>query len=585
MLRSERLMMGDPVPLAPPVPLWARFPWRQLAAIFSGLILASAFPPFGSWQGAWFGLVPLLLAVLCTALAGPGPETADRKNTPVLSKRAVLRQSFLLGGLAGAVFWLITLSWLLRLFETSPAPAVLIVLGWLLLAGYCALYMGAFTMTFAWVVGLIGVGKLWRTLLLTVGIPVLWVGFEYGRSVLFGGFPWNLLGVSQYKAPALIQIAAWVGVPGVSAMMALLNAGVVFTVLRYLPGHREEHYRPHIELFLGLMVTAFCFRFGYVAMREYQPPTGQLVVTAVQPAIPQIKKWTDEQVDRIHATLRNMTEAAVTGSPKPDLVVWPETATPFCVTAEGASQDLVRDLCRHGVPILVGSMDVVQTNDTVQCFNSSFLFDKTGRVVARYDKQHLVPFGEYIPFSGLIPLLARLAPMGWNCSAGNEPTIFRIGNPVTPFACLICFEDVMAGLSRSAVRRGARLLINQTNDAWFDRSAGPEQHLSHCVFRSIENRVPSLRVANSGITCLIEPTGIIVAPTDNDFSRLPTPVLREWTVSIPSETMTLTPYSRYGDWRFAIPCAIVTALCLIGTLMAIRREPGSAGKEVERQHE
>lgn len=566
-------MMGDPVPLAPPASRWARFPWKPLAAILSGLVLACAFPPFESWQGAWFGLVPLLMAVLYTALAGRVPETAGAKGVPVLSKRAVLWQSFRLGILAGAVFWLITLSWLLRLLETSPAPAVLIVAGWLLLAGYCALYMGAFAMTFAWVVGVIGVGRLWRTLLLTVGIAILWVGFEYGRSVLFGGFPWNLLGVSQYKAPALIQIAAWVGVPGVSGMMALLNAGIVFTVLRYLPGHREEHYRPHIELFMGLMVTAFCFRLGYMAIREYQWPPGQFVVTAVQPAIPQIKKWTDEQVDRIHTTLRNMTEAAVMGDQKPDLVVWPETATPFCVTAEGESQDLVRDLSRHGVPMLVGSMDVVQTNDASQCFNSSFLFDKTGRVVARYDKQHLVPFGEYIPFSGLIPWLAQLAPMGWNCSAGAEATIFKVGDPVTSFACLICFEDVMAGLSRMAVRRGARLLINQTNDAWFDRSAGPEQHLSHCVFRSVENRVPALRVANSGITCLIEPSGMIVAPTENDGGRLPTPVLREWHVYIPPQNMTLTPYSRYGDWRFAIPCAVVTALCFVGTLMAIRREP------------
>ncbi len=578
-------MRGDSVPLAIPVRGWARLPWKPLAAIFSGLILAWAFPPFESWQGAWFGLVPLLLAVLCTALAGRVPDTAGVNGVPLLSKRAVLRQSFQLGFLAGVVFWLVTLSWLLRLFETSPAPAVLIVSGWLLLAGYCALYMGGFAMTFAWVAGLIGVGKLWRTLLLTLVVPILWVGFEQGRSVLFGGYPWNLLGVSQYKAPALIQIAAWVGVPGVSAMVALLNAGIAFTVLRYLPGHREEHYRPNIELFIGLMVTAFSFRLGYTTLRENQPPPGQFVVTAVQPAIPQIKKWTDEQVDRIHTTLRNMTEAAVARNPKPDLVVWPETATPFCVTDEGDSQDLVRDLSRHGVPLLVGSMDVVQSNDTLRCFNSSFLFDKTGRVVARYDKQHLVPFGEYIPFSGLIPWLARLAPMGWNCSAGHEASLFSVGNPATSFACLICFEDVMAGLSRAAVRRGARLLINQTNDAWFDRSAGPEQHLSHCVFRSVENRVPILRVANSGITCLIEPTGMIVAPTENAFSRLPTPVLREWTVFIPPANMTMTPYSRHGDWRFAIPCAMVTVLCLIGTLMAIRWERGFTGKELERQHE
>jgi apolipoprotein N-acyltransferase len=584
MLRSERLIMGAKLQSESPLRNWSRLPWKVPAAIVSGAMLAGAYPPFESWQGAWFGLVPLLLAVLITALAGRPPESAAEEGRLVIPRGNVIRQSFRLGFISGAVFWLVTLSWLLSLVRTSPAPAVLIVLGWLLLAGYCALYMGAFAMTLAWAVGAVGVGKLWRTLLLTFGIVVFWVGFEYGRSVLFGGYPWNLLGVSQYKVTAFIQIAVWVGVPGVSAMVALLNAGIVFTILRYLPGYREAQYRPHFELFVGLMVVAFCFRFGFMTIRNYPSQPGRLVVTAVQPAIPQITKWTDEHVDRIHSTLRNMTEAAVGGEQKPDMVVWPETATPLCVTQEGDSQDLVRDLSRHGVPLLVGSMDVEVTNNTMRCFNSSFLFDEKGQLVARYDKQHLVPFGEYIPLSGFIPWLARLAPMGWNCSAGTEATIFKVGTPPTLFACLICFEDVMADLSRAAVRRGARLLINQTNDAWFDGSAGPEQHLSHCVFRCVENRVPALRVANSGVTCLIEPTGTVVEPTENSFGLIPTPALREWTLSVPAADMPLTPYAKYGDRYFAIPCAAVTALCFAAALMAIRRERRSSVDEVETKH-
>jgi apolipoprotein N-acyltransferase len=280
-----------------------------------------------------------------------------------------------------------------------------------------------------------------------------------------------------------------------------------------------------------------------------------------------------------------MTEAAVAGEQKPDLVVWPETATPLCVTVEGDSQDLVRDLGRQGVPLLVGSMDVVQTNGAWQCFNASFLFDKTGQMVARYNKQHLVPFGEYVPLSGLIPWLARLAPMGWNCSAGTESTVFRVGTPEVPFACLICFEDIMPWLSRAAVLRGARLLINQTNDAWFDRSAGPEQHLSHCVFRCVENRVPALRVANSGISCLIEPSGEVVAPTENDWNQLPTPVLREWTIFVPADTMPLTPYSRYGDRRFAMPCAVITLLCFVLALAVLWTEHRSSRRALEMKHE
>jgi apolipoprotein N-acyltransferase len=543
--------------------------WRVGAALTSGALMVSAFPPFSVWQNVWMGLVPLLLAVITVAAPVGTRAQAGTGTQPV--SRSYLGSSFRLGFLAGVVFWLISLSWLLCLFDTSPAPAALIVLGWVLLAAYCALFWGGFTLTLAWCVRHVGVEQGWRTLLLTPGVALLWIGFEYGRGVLFGGFPWNPLGVSQYKLLALIQCAEWVGVPGVSGLIVLLNAGVAFTILRYLPGYREGRYRPHIELFVGLMTVALCMRSGFFQVRAHTPPSGGFVITAVQPAIAQVKKWTDEHIDAIHTVLRSMTEAAVSGQNRPDLVVWPETATPLCVTMEGESQDLVRDLGRHGVPLLVGSMDVTETNGELLCYNSSFLFDGTGRLAGRYDKQHLVPFGETVPLSGVFPWLGRFAPMGWNCLAGRDSTLLRTGTPPVIFSCLICFEDIMSGLSRTAVRRGARLLINQTNDAWFDGSAGPEQHMSHCVFRCIENRVPAVRVANSGVTCLIEPTGAVVGATENGRGRKPGPALLSWDVAVPPASQPLTLYARHGDWLLAIPCAMVTTVCFILALAAVRR--------------
>ena len=570
--------MDAAVPSQNPIGRWSRFLWKPVAAVASGVLLALAFPPFESMQAAWFALVPLLLAVLCSVVPVV-PATGDEpKGSAVAKGSDSLREAFRLGFLTGAIFWLVSLSWLLRLLETSPAPAALILVAWLLLALYCALYLGGFALTLAWVVRKVGVGSLWRTIPLALLIPVLWVGFEYARSVVFGGFPWNALGVSQYANLMLIQCAQWVGVPGVSGVVALLNAGITFTILRHLPGRRWPTYRPHVELFVGLMVVAFCFRFGFTLIRAYTPGPGTFMVTAVQPAIPQVKKWTEQEVDHVHATLRSMTEAAVSYGRKPGLVVWPETATPMCVTSEGESQDLVRDLCRRGVPLLVGSVDEVATNNETQYRNTSFLFDATGNVVTRYDKQHLVPFGEYIPLSGLFPWLATLAPMGWNCSPGREATVFHVGTPPTPFSAMICFEDTMAGICRAFVRRGARLLVNQTNDAWFDRSAGPAQHLSQCVFRSVENRVPMVRVANSGITCLIQPTGAIVAPTENGWGQTPVAVLQSWMVAIPPAEMPLTCYTRHGDRVFAIPCAAVAALCGMFALAAVRRKTTAAGQ-------
>jgi apolipoprotein N-acyltransferase len=563
--------MEAAVQSATPAGAMARFPWKIVAAVGSGLLLAAAFPPFGCAQLAWCALVPLLLALIRVAAAEPRQDSDETITPNGRNGLAYLREAFRLGYVCGAIFWLIGLSWLLRLLSTSPAPAVLILAGWLLLAAYCALYPALFAITAAWTIRGVGVKSWWQTLLLLLLLPVLWTGFDYLRAVLFGGFPWNELGVSQYASVLLIQCAEWVGVSGVTAMLALMNAAIALTVLRYLPPRQEGGYRPHVELFVGLMTTAFCIRVGFGQLREHVPESGTFRVAAVQPAIPQIKKWTEDEMDRIHTTLRHMTEAAVAGEEQPDLVIWPETATPLCVTEEGASQDLVRDLCRNGVPLLVGSMDVQDTNGTWRCFNSSFLFDGSGRVVTRYDKQHLVPFGEYIPLSGPLPWLAHLAPMGWNCIAGREATVFKAGPGAATFSCLICFEDIMPGLSRAAVRRGARLLINQTNDAWFDRTAGPLQHLSHSVFRCVENRVPLVRVANSGITCLIEPNGAVRDPTENSYADPPGPALRRWLVYAPPAEMPLTFYARYGDRLLALPCGGVAAVGLGFALAAAWR--------------
>ncbi|MEI6514377.1 MAG: apolipoprotein N-acyltransferase, partial [bacterium] len=156
--------------------------------MLSGLLLVLAFPPFESAQLAWVALIPLLLALLHQWNGG-------------------LAVAFRLGFVTGLVFWLATMSWMLRLFETSPAPLPLIVVGWGLLAAYCALYLGAFAMTVVWAARKIGVGKLWQNLLLTLLIPVFWAGGEIVRSYFLTGFPWDLLAISQFRSVALIQSA------------------------------------------------------------------------------------------------------------------------------------------------------------------------------------------------------------------------------------------------------------------------------------------------------------------------------------------------------------------------------------------
>ena len=556
--------------------------WGHAGAVATGLLLAVAYPPFEDWQTAWGALVPLLLVLLRRAEMWRTGSSGNQGEATILDgetrsaasggMRELLRQAFRTGYLAGAVFWLISLAWLLTLFKTSPAPAVLILAGYLGLAAYCALFMGGFAMTVSWAAATLGTEKVWKTLLLTPMIAVIGVAFEYGRGVILGGFPWNTLGVSQFRNIVLIQSAEWTGVAGVSALILLVNAGAAMTILRYLPGRASRVYRPHIELFIGLAVTALVFRSGIGMVRENTPTFATLSVAAVQPGIPQTLKWDQTVVDENHATLRRLTEDAFDVDPKPDLVVWPETSTPYPVNTEGESQDLVKDLTRSGVPLLVGSMVLAGDERAMECFNSSLLIDGTGKFIGRYDKQHLVPFGEYIPLSGVMPFLARLAPMGWNCTAGKEATILRVGEPATPFSVLICFEDIMSQLARKAALAGAAMLVNQTNDAWFDGSAGPVQHLSHCVFRAVETRLPVIRVANTGITCLIQPSGRIDGETGNSRRETPKSQVCRWFVSALPSAGEGTLYMRYGDWMLAIPCAIVGGICFVLAFVAARRK-------------
>ncbi len=527
--------------------------WRTAAAVASGLLLAAAFPPFEAAGLAWVALVPLLLALI-----GVSPREGAR-----------------LGWIAGLTFWVIGLGWMLRLLETSPAPFLLVLLGWGLLVAYCAAYVAAFGLIFAWLAATIGTTRFWQTLLLMGLATATWVGGEYARGILGGGFPWNGLGVSQFRNLGLIQCAAWGGVAAVSAVLVLANAGIAFTVRRYLPGPGRQAYRPHIELFAGLLATLLCYRFGFTSMREYAALPTTLEIAAVQPAIAQMKKWDEGESQRILARLRTLTDEAAEAEPKPDLIVWPETATPDCVTVEGESQALVKDMARHGVPLLVGTMDVIDNGrDDLLCYNAAILFDAHGRPAGRYDKQHLVPFGEYVPLSGLIPALAKLAPMGWNCSAGHSSTVLEVGKPPVPFSCLICFEDILPDLARTAVRKGARLLINQSNDAWFDRTGGPLQHASHSVFRAVENRVSLVRVTNSGITCLIEPNGALEEETANAWGLTPGPLVRRLSVGVPGPEWKPTFYTRHGDLPFAVPCAGIAALGFVLALAACRREKG-----------
>jgi apolipoprotein N-acyltransferase len=451
-------------------------------SLLSGILLALSFPGYGNSSLAFIGLVPLMFAV----------QSASGKKAA------------LLGLLAGFIFFMLSMGWLHNLTGTVAGVALKAsaLLGYAVLSLYCALYFIPIAITVSICVKHWGVRAFRSNVRLMFSASMVWVAAEYLRSFLFTGFPWNSLGVSQYASPVLIQIADWGGVYIVSACIVWMNTALFITLSQYIGGIRARHYRPHGELMLGLLPVALSVAYGLHILFNPPEPQKPVQVVLVQPNIPQTEKWDREKDQQIRNTLEVLTETAarIDGT---DLIVWPETALPDFVRVSAPSQDLVGRMVELGFPLLVGSMDLGYSESTRVYYNSSILFGTNGAAIAKYDKQHLVPFGEYVPFPAL---MKKFTPIEVDFAAGRESTLVPLEGKA-PFSVLICFEDIVAPLSVKAVRNGARWLVNQTNDAWFDPGAQSEQHLAHAVFRCIENRIPMARCCNTGITCTIDAFG------------------------------------------------------------------------------
>jgi len=333
------------------------------------------------------------------------------------------------------------------------------------------------------------------------------------------------------------------------------------TLIRYIECRGRWGRRPHPELLIGFALLAGAFALGWQAWGRPAPPGHVLRAAVVQTDIPQDEKWDRAKIELIYGRLRELTSGALLTAPH--LVIWPETALPDDVRFSPASYDLVADLATNGVPLLVGSMD---TDDQPGAreptyYNSTFLFDADGSIIGEYRKRHLVPFGEYVPLRNLLPFLKAMTPIQASFTGGHTSTVLRLPGAPVPFGALICFEDTVAALAREAVHNGARLLINQTNDAWFDPWWAQWQHMTHSILRAVENGVPVIRCANSGVSCFIDARGRVVHRLDR-HGQVRFPGFTTGEVAVPGEAFQPTFYTRHGD-VFAGTClALVAAVGL-----------------------
>ncbi|WP_298268210.1 apolipoprotein N-acyltransferase [Geobacter sp.] len=482
-----------------------------LMALLSGVLLALSFPTPGLSILAWVAFVPLLLA-------------CGRKDP---------RKAFRLGLVTGLSAYAGILYWINIVVTTyGKLPWGVSLCLFSLLVAYLALYPAV-------VACLMRRGEE-RGISLLVSFPLLWVGLEYVRAFVLTGFPWASLGYSQYKVLPLIQIADVTGVYGLSFLIAFANA-VFYRIIRGFVGKERAPYPLKSVVLLFVLMAA---TLGYGFNRLHRPENGTpFTVALLQGNIDQNIKWDPAfQEATVSIYERLSRKACVTGPV--DLVVWPESAAPFYFQDEERYASRIRNLAKELKSCeVVGSPAYVKDDAGVKYLNSAFLLSPWGEVVGRSDKIHLVPFGEYVPMANLLPFVNKLVAGIGDFSPGARIASLSTGKG--RIGILVCFEGIFPELSRAYVRAGSRLLVNITNDAWFGRSSAPYQHLSMTVFRAVENRVPLVRAANTGITSIIDSKGHI-----RGMTPLFTEAVLNGEVKLGGEE---TLYTRFGDF-FAIIC-------------------------------
>ncbi len=484
----------------------------------SGLLGALAFPAVDWWLGAWLFLIPAFVAALSRPVRG---ALAD-------------------GWLLGTVFFVVLLRWLdhtFRHYSAIPWP-----LSWLpivALAAYCGLYVGLVASAAAWIAPRLGAG--WAL----TAIPPLWVAGEWLRGRLMGGFPWGLIGYSQHAVLPVIQIAEFAGVYGVSflivAVAAALTGALILGWRRTLPGGAAT-----------AALLAAALGFGWSVSSSGTADNARVPVAVIQPSVEQSLKWDPVHQAEILDRYERLTREAAAG--RPAVVLWPETAAAFFLRGDPILLARLTALSAElRVPLLVGSVDR-RDGPRGAFLNSAFLL--TGRgIVAKYDKIHLVPFGEYVPLSGLIGFVRSWAEFISDFGAGQTRTVFPL--PGAPFGAVICYEVIFPELFREFVAGGAAFMVNITNDAWFGETSGPWQHLGMLPLRAVENRVAIARAANTGVSAFVDADGRIsgLIPLEERG------VLRR----VVALRRRATLYTRFGDW-FAFGCLGASAAVLGCTL-------------------
>ncbi|MBW2317321.1 MAG: apolipoprotein N-acyltransferase [Deltaproteobacteria bacterium] len=492
-----------------------------MLALISGLLLTASFPKLNWNYFAWIAFVPLFCSI------------RNKRSGP----------SFKLGFLAGIAHYVTLLYWIAGVMKTYghlSTPVSWSIL--LLLVIYLSLYLASFAALVSSIINRPNRSPMWVWL-----APFLWVGLEYIRATVLSGFPWENLGYSQYNLLPLIQISDMFGVYGLSALIIAANL-VLFNIWNDFSEKRTIPWKPIV--FLGLLIVG-SLSYGTWRIKQVEITTKiapKQTVALIQGNIDQSKKWVESFQGQTVKRYKDLTGRALKNHP--DIVVWPETALPFYfLDDQFMTKQVVEFIRTTKSHFVIGSPSFRKEKKRVHYYNSAYLLGPAGNVLGKYDKVHLVPYGEYIPFKRFFPFLGKIVESVGNFESGKKGQVLSMNSGQV--GILICFEVIFPELARTMTQNGAQFLVNITNDAWFGTSSAPYQHLSMAVFRAIETRRAVARAANTGISAFISPTGRI-------FSQ--TPLFKK---AICSHSLPLmnqrTFYVSYG-YLFARLCAIMLFL-------------------------
>ncbi|MGE0042955.1 MAG: apolipoprotein N-acyltransferase [Vicinamibacterales bacterium] len=481
-------------------------------ALLSGALLALSFPRYGHGVVAFVALTPLFVAL------------SGWRGRPGVCPGVPTRRGFSLGLMTGAVHFAGTVYWTGATVSTFGGlgwPVAALVAGLLVL--YMSLFVAAASAASALMVRRLGA----RGLLLA---PAAWVAAEYARGHLFGGFPWIPLGNTMVTLLPLAQLASLVGVYGLSWFVATLNAGFALAAI----GRGRQRVAAAAACFV-LVTGASVWGAARLGANTLVTGGTPVVVGLIQGNVPQDEKWDASRsrdiVDRYLALSR---QAVAEGA---QLLLWPESATPFYFDEQPAGAALVRSMVASlRTPLLFGT-DEIERGAETHYYNSAYMLDAAGATAAVYRKIQLVPFGEYVPFKDALFFVKPLVEAVSDFTPGQQVTMMPAGGHMLSTA--ICYEVVYPELIRRGVLEGSELLTTITNDAWYGDSSAPYQHFEQAAMRAVEQGRYLVRAANTGISGIVDPYGRVVART----------ALGE-TAALVGEArfvQSLTLYARIGD--------------------------------------